>query len=289
MKKFFKIFKAGKYPQGEITAADVEEIATNYNPSFHEAPLILLHDEKSPAYAVVDEVIAANGELYASFKDMIEEAYDVNKKYKKPSIEIAEYDNKKYLRAVALTNFPQVKGMDKITFDEKSSIFFSEDLTLNLNKGDKMPDNKNEITVEQFTEVNNQLAATKAEIAAKEAELKKFSEAGITIEKFNELKAKVDGMAKQQVADLIEYAIKQKGMLPAQTDGLKKFAETNFDEAKKFVDALPDKKEPPKNFSFKVDGKEKPITYEDVLKDPSLAKNFSEEQLMELKKNSNLF
>ncbi len=305
--KFFKVFKAGKYPQGEITADDVAEMAATYNPEFHEAPLTVLHDEKSPAYAVVDEVKAENGVLFASFKDVLDEAYDVNKKFKKPSIEIASYDDKKYLRAVALTNFPQVKCMDKIQFSENTNIFFSEDLTLTLSRGEKMFSEKiiklaeavgvniSDYSVEgdliaRASEIvvglNTELAQNRDKINSLNISLASFADAGVTVEKFNELKGKVEGLNKQQIDSLITFAIKEKNVLPASAESLRKLAETNFDEAKKFVENLPIKVIP--NTRTKPNN-EAQVTYEEVLSNPELSKNYTEEELINLKKQSKIF
>lgn len=322
MKKFFKIFKAGKYPQGNVTKEDIAEIANSYNRDYHEAPLTILHDDKSPAYAVVDELIADNENLLASFTDISEDAYEMNKKYKRPSIEIANYEGKKYCRAITLTNFPQVKGLDKIKFEENSSLFFTEGLTLNLSKGTIMF-NENliklaetlSITVSDYNSEGDLIQAAQEKIDTLKSELdevtkkvtslslnvSKFDEAGITIEIYNELKTKLDSALKdkeeaeklvqqyneKRIDDLITFAVKEKKFLPSQTESLKKFAQLDFDNAKKFIDALPEKPLNNPLPKLKPDGKE--YTYEEVIKDPSLIKNFSEDELAVLKNNSKIF
>ncbi len=322
MKKFFKIFKAGKYPQGNVTKEDIAEIANSYNRDYHEAPLTILHDDKSPAYAVVDELIADNENLLASFTDISEDAYEMNKKYKRPSIEIANYEGKKYCRAITLTNFPQVKGLDKIKFEENSSLFFTEGLTLNLSKGTIMF-NENliklaetlSITVSDYNSEGDLIQAAQEKIDTLKSELdevtkkvtslslnvSKFDEAGITIEIYNELKTKLDSALKdkeeaeklvqqyneKRIDDLITFAVKEKKFLPSQTESLKKFAQLDFDNAKKFIDALPEKPLNNPLPKLKPDGKE--YTYEEVIKDPSLMKNFSEDELAVLKNNSKIF
>jgi hypothetical protein len=322
MKKFFKIFKAGKYPQGNVTKEDIAEIANSYNRDYHEAPLTILHDDKSPAYAVVDELIADNENLLASFTDISEDAYEMNKKYKRPSIEIANYEGKKYCRAITLTNFPQVKGLDKIKFEENSSLFFTEGLTLNLSKGTIMF-NENliklaetlSITVSDYNSEGDLIQAAQEKIDTLKSELgevtkkvtslslnvPKFDEAGITIEIYNELKTKLDSALKdkeeaeklvqqyneKRIDDLITFAVKEKKFLPSQTESLKKFAQLDFDNAKKFIDALPEKPLNNPLPKLKPDGKE--YTYEEVIKDPSLMKNFSEDELAVLKNNSKIF
>lgn len=104
-------------------------------------------------------------------------------------------------------------------------------------------------------------------------------------------------MKKERVENLVTFATKFTEATPAQAEGLKSFAEKDYEGAKKFVDGLKPK---PSNTKingpdhngldpkfFKEDGKE--ITYKDILNDASLAKKFSETELAELKKKSNLF
>lgn len=348
-KKYFKVFRAGKYPQGTITASDIKEIAESYDKDYHEAPLIINHDDDSPAYAIVDDVKAEGEDLLVSFTDILEDAYEMNQKYKRPSVEITEYDldgdnPKKYLRAVALTNFPQVKRLDKIKFDENSAVFFNENLTLNLTKGIKMKTKnfseqviklaeKLSINIDDYSvegdilekavEIINQLMAELAESKEKinslNLNLAKYSdlpdealkaaEAGITVDKFNELseavekanakitelieakekaETKIKEYNEKRIEDLVTLALATKDLLPAQGDQIRRFAELDFDEAKKFVDGLPAK---PGNGQLpRVKHNTEPDkTYEEIIKDPKLAAEYSEEQLEELRKKSKTF
>lgn len=335
-KKFFRVFRAGKYPQGTISVKDINEIASSYDPQYHEAPLTVNHDDWSPALAVVEEVKAEGTDLLVSFKDVADEAYAANKKFKRPSVEIVDYDfgdvTKKYLRAVTLTNFPQVKSMDKIQFGENSTFFFMEDLTLNLIKGKKMF-NEKIIALAQKLGLDTKTFTAEDELILKCTEsvetlqaanqsvsesLTKFTEAGITVEGYQEkltkwdqenakvvaLEGEIKQFKEERLNNLKTVAIATKdilsafGSVEAFTKHVDKFAEhSEFSEVKAFVDNLKAKPgNPPikgpvdfgddKKF-FKADGK--PIVYEDLLRDPSLASKFSEEERAELKKKSETF
>lgn len=318
MKKFFKVFRAGSYPQGDITEADVQEIAATYDPAYHEAPLTVNHDDHSPAYAVVESVKAVGKDLYVAFKDVLAEAREINQKYKKPSVEITTYDGKKYLRAVTLTNFPAVKGLDTIKLQEQhnSVIFFSEDITLNLDKGqtmfnehiialaEKLNININDYSVEgdviaKALEVieglKTQLAETSAKVSSLNVSLAKYEEAGITVEKFSELAKKNESLEaelKKLNADRIDalvqrYIETKEGGNPASGERIRRLAEAEYDETKKFVDGLPAKKLNVHLARPNDNGKE--VTYEEVIKSPELARNFTEDELKELKKKSKTF
>ena len=308
--KWFKVFRAGNYPQGNVSIADVKEMASSYNREYHEAPLTTLHDDSSPAYAVVDQVKEVNGVLFVTFADILPTAYDINKQYKKPSIEITLYDDKKYLRAVTLTNFPQVKGMDRIQFAEQHpNVYFSEDYTINLFKGHamitdlvkKFAENLS-INVSNYqcdgdilaeaerivTEIKSKFGDATGQVQQLTLNLSKYTEAGITIEKFNEMKTLVDTYKTERIESLISFALTTKNILPNQKDHLKTLAETNFDTAKAFVEGLPDKPGAPKIHRF-TGGELSTITYEDILKEPTLAKQFTEQQLLDLRKKSKTF
>ena len=133
--KFFEVFKAGTYPQGNFTQAEVRELAKNYDPEFCEAPITLDHEQKGPAYGWVESLKEENGTLKASFKDLADDLKEfVQKgKYKKISVEIyRELEGKKpYLKAVSFlgASIPQVKGMKAVEFRDAESETYVFDTT----------------------------------------------------------------------------------------------------------------------------------------------------------------
>lgn len=299
-----KIFKAGKYPQGEVTAKDVMEIASSYDPAFHQAPLTLDHAQTGPAHGWVSSVSAdASGNLFADFESVTDDIINLTRsgKYKKPSVEIASYDGKKYLRAVSLVNFPQVKGLPEIKFkDENSSIFFCEDLNISFkqkNSNQQTINTMNETAIKFFESLG---IKTDNEVLA-------FDELS---KKYNELKGKVKAIEAENIAlkesaaeqvkkfaeSKVDSLITAGKVLPANKDYLVKMALADSESFDKFAETLPvlpvmeqsktgqktpsvkDLKDPK---FFKEDGK--PVTYADIVKDPALQKNFSEEELAELR------
>lgn len=129
--KFFEIFKAGNYPQGAFTEADIKSLVTNYDPSFCEAPLTLDHIQSGPAYGWVSGLKDDNGSLKASFRDITEglKDYVQSGQYKKISVEIyKELEGRKpYLKAVSFLGaaIPQVKGMEPVQFKEAPSELYT--------------------------------------------------------------------------------------------------------------------------------------------------------------------
>ena len=125
--KFFEVFKAGKYPQGNFTKKEIAQIAKNYDPTFCEAPITIDHQQSGPAYGWVETVKAEGDKLKVAFKDVPETfEKDVNDgKYKKVSVELYRNLEGKgaYLKAVSFLGaaIPQVKGLEAIKFMESES------------------------------------------------------------------------------------------------------------------------------------------------------------------------
>lgn len=129
MKRFFEIFRAGNYPQGNITDEQVQQIAENYDPSFLEAPITFDHGWGGPAYGWIQELKAEGGRLLATFKDVTDslKMFTATKQYKRHSVEIYnDLDGKgPYLKALSMlgASTPAVKGMEPIEFAAFSEKF----------------------------------------------------------------------------------------------------------------------------------------------------------------------
>lgn len=263
--KFFEVFKAGAYPQGKFTKAQIEELAKNYDPKFCEAPITLDHEQKGPAYGWVSELKAENGKLKASFKDLSDELKEFvqSGKYKKISVEI--YRNlegkQPYLKAVSFlgASIPQVKGMDTVEFkDGESDIYVfeaeiqDEDVDIEQYKA-RIDELEKEVAA--FKE-NNKKAETiktlKSRIETLEADIVKFKEQAdgkTEIEK--ELSEIKTTLKKQEFDGFINKQIETGKLIPAnkdvvlsvlsELDNLKKFgSEANvIDDFKSFIETLP--------------------------------------------------
>ena len=143
--KSIQIFKAGRRiaengTAYDITAADVLECAECYDPTKHEAPLVIGHPKTDdPAWGWAEKLKADTaGELYANFKEVDDGVKGlVNaKRYKKvsasfypPAHPANPVPGKWYLRHVGLLGAvpPSVKGMGAVSFaDSDGCVEFSE-------------------------------------------------------------------------------------------------------------------------------------------------------------------
>lgn len=125
--KWFEIFRAGTYPQGEFSESDLAAIAAHYDPRVHEAPIVLGHPKTdSPAYGWVKAVQAEGGALKAQFGDFHEELPDLVRSgaYRKRSAAFWKGPDGWHLRHVGFLGAvpPQIKGLKNIQFAERDYI-----------------------------------------------------------------------------------------------------------------------------------------------------------------------
>lgn len=312
MSKLFKVFIAGKYPQGEITEKDIKEIAANYSPSYHEAPLTLDHKREGSALGWIESVIAKGKELWVSFSKISDEARQLTSegKYKRPSVEIADYEGVgKYLRAVSLVNFPQVKGLPEMQFqttDKEAVIYFSEDCFLNFSKektGNKNSKQKNKNVSETVTKFAEALgseagAEINIEVLAELAEAKINSlqnevvTLGDAVKRYEE---EIEKLSEKRAENLINDAVSSGKILPAQKEFLLTFAENDFEACKSYIEMLPSNPlfeknkvssgslnlKDPKYFNERGTR----ITYAQILRNPKLIEKnkFSEAELEQMR------
>ena len=265
--KYFEVFKAGNYPQGKFTQAEVQELAKNYDPSFCEAPITLDHEQKGPAYGWVDKLKEENGKLKATFKDLSDDLKEfVNKgKYKKISVEIyRELEGKKpYLKAVSFlgASIPQVKGMQAVEFKEgESDVYIFEAEVEENNDAEEIENLKSTIAdlkgqVAKFKEdakKNTEIKTLKEQVKDLTIELAKFKdEAAGKDELAKELKEIKENLRTKDFNEFIEQHISQGILTPANKDAvfsilcdldnIKKFDATSdsIDTFKSFISALP--------------------------------------------------
>ncbi len=315
MSKLFKVFIAGKYPQGEITESDIKEIAANYSPSYHEAPLTLDHKREGSALGWIDSVIAKGKELWVSFSKVSDEAKQLTTegKYKRPSIEIANYEGiGKYLRAVSLVNFPQVKGLPEMQFqttDKEAVIYFSEDCFIDFAGGSRNKNSK--LKNKNVSEIQNEFIAKFAESLGIEAgtdiDIEKL--AGFAEAKINSLQSEVftlsdavkryeeeiEKFSEKRAENLINDAVASGKILPSQKDFLMTFAGSDFEACKSYIDMLPanplfEKNKINNGFLNLKDPKYfnergTRITYAQILRNPKLIEKnkFSEAELEQMR------
>jgi hypothetical protein len=246
--KFFEVFKAGKYPQGNFTKAEIQELAKNYDPSFCEAPITLDHEQKGPAYGWVDNLKEENGILKASFKNLSKDLKEFvqDGKYKKISIEIyRELEGKKpYLKAVSFlgASIPQVKGMQAVEFKEGESDVYTFEVQAEEDDDENIDDLKAQITdltkqVVDFQEKakkNTEIKDLKSQVKDLNLQLAKFKdEAAGKDELAKELKDIKDNLRNKDFNEFIDKQIEAGILTPSNKDTVLNILE-DLDDVKKF-------------------------------------------------------
>jgi hypothetical protein len=134
---WIEVFRAGDYGEkGAYNARDLAEIAANYDPALHEAPVVIGHPRSdSPAYGWVEGLRAEGNVLKAKLKQLAQGFQDLVKsgQFKKRSI--ALYRNLQgrglYLRHLGFlgAQAPEVKGLAPAFAEDP----FSEHVEIDLN------------------------------------------------------------------------------------------------------------------------------------------------------------
>ncbi len=335
-KKYYHVFTAGNYSQANVTEVMLQEIARNYDPkNFHEAPVWLGHPDdinhtgntEPEALAWIDSVIVIGDKLYVSFAYVSERMKDLIDKqaFKRVSVEIVRYKTDDgvellYLYAVGLTNRPAVKGLEPITFSGGTDHKFRNDPVEKFLYHEKFINhNSNQmnqylIKVAELFGLN--LANFTTESSLQEAISLKFNEmktkgdptvpptvppspAPAVNAEVSDLNKKLEALEGERVAELVDQAIKEYKIIPAQKDEYVAFGKANYNLLKTTIanmtvhKDLADKVIKPVEGGKLVDmedakfkGKDgKKMTYKDFLNmDPKDQKNFTDEEVKELKK-----
>lgn len=137
-----EVFRAGTYGEETYTAQDLEQVARDYDPKLHEAPVTVDHVQTGPAYGWVTAVRAQGRKLMADmtlqpwFAGMVE-----RREFVKRSVELytdaqgaigRPLSGRFYLKAVSFLGAaaPRVKGMKDIFHQDQKEVLivaFSDD------------------------------------------------------------------------------------------------------------------------------------------------------------------
>lgn len=122
--QWIEIFRTGDYgDKGVFTERDLDQIAKSYDPSFHEAPVVIGHPEQdAPAYGWIEQLKREGNTLLAkpkqvepNFERMVEQG-----QFKKRSASFYRTDKGLSLRHVGFLGAmpPVVKGLADARFSE---------------------------------------------------------------------------------------------------------------------------------------------------------------------------
>ena len=166
--KPFEIFRTGTHTSlngqtKEFSEADLDTIAGSYNPSEHEAPIVIGHPEtNAPAYGWIDKLKRIGDRLIAFPKQVSNEFAELVKSgaFKKRSISITpdlKLNHVGFLGAAA----PAVKGLKDVQFAENPdeldfASFEFDPVTLSLSSRAESRDEGESLELEPELEQNNE-------------------------------------------------------------------------------------------------------------------------------------
>lgn len=126
--QWLEVFRAGDYKdKGAYSIADLDEMVANYDPKFHEAPVVVGHpQDNKPAYGWVESLKRIGNTLFAKLKDVDEKFEELVQtgKFKKRSISFYR-EPKLMLRHIGFLGAmpPEVKGLvDPVFHDDKAFV-----------------------------------------------------------------------------------------------------------------------------------------------------------------------
>jgi hypothetical protein len=309
-----KVFKPGKYGDFEVTPDMVQELADNYDPTYKKSPINIDH-WGGESYGWIESVQFTGGFLEADITFTDEgKSLLATGKYKYPSIEVVDYDGKPYLRAIALTNYNRVKSLPELKYSENEegeNIRRFADPTCGLTFGktdiEKPKSNiKMKTLIKQlaglfsvnYSENSSDESVLESVIASAGdtlSKVKAFSDAEVTVEKFNEMKTKIESFSDQRAEDLVSSAVASNKIVAAQKEKYLKLAKADYDSVSEIFSEIKPGTAFVKNFikdksATGEDGADDnakefaEVKYEDVLRNPEkFVGKLSEEQFEGIK------
>lgn len=201
-----EIFRAGAYPQGTFSVADLDQIVARYDPTLHEAPVRLDHNT-GPAYGWVESLRREGEVLKAKLKDLAGPFVEAVRagRFKKRSAEIwTNFKDGPYLKAVAFLGaaIPAVTGLGDVAFADGG-----ESITVTFEEEDSM--SKDAVAgqdapppVKTFSQLEHEAIVEAERKRAADEALAKFTEAQSDAEKERKRAEAAESRIQKMEADM---------------------------------------------------------------------------------------
>ena len=245
----FEIFKAGTHTSDkgiskEYTLDDLNFIASNYNPSEDEAPIVIGHPEDNdPAFGWVSSLSvsddgkliadAPDDKLHPDFLNALKEG-----RYKKRSISLTPEGKLRHIGFLGAAK-PAVKGLADIQFSSPSSVVYEFDTDIKEEPEIKGEQPKPEISDDKLSTITQEINHLKDSIAAMQ---KNFSESELnstkaSIEKINsQLHSLQSKISNTDFEKMLDEKVGQGTLTPAIKE--KVLAVANFAQSQNFSEGF---------------------------------------------------
>ncbi|MFH2064978.1 MAG: hypothetical protein ABIK15_07265 [Pseudomonadota bacterium] len=252
--EWIEICKAGTWTAKNgkpvtLTTADLDAIASSYNPTDREAPLVFGHpSDEDPAFGWVEKLKRTGDILLAAFKQVPDVVKSLVKDGHYKKVSIALMPDKKTLKHVGLLGAvqPAVPGLASVKFGDGA-----DELVVEFSNPDAVdPAKKEGEDMDKVKELEQQLADEKAKREAAENQAKAAEtelSAAKSKQQASELETRIDKLvAENKILPADKAAVKTVALALGKDEGeielsagsgKKKTVEHLFD----FLSALPDR------------------------------------------------
>jgi hypothetical protein len=238
--KPFEIFRTGTHTSlngqtKDFSESDLDTIAASYNPSEHEAPIVIGHPEtNAPAFGWIEKIKRVGDRLIAFPKQVNNEFSELVKSgaFKKRSISITpdlKLNHVGFLGAAA----PAVKGLKDVEFSENQdeqefASFELDSVTLSEVEGELEPTidqlNRSEAEIptrrdndnltEKLTQFSNELSSLKTSLL-------QFSEKGLNKDDLDKIHQRIDELRFSMQTNEFELMLNEKLAYGSLTPAMK--------------------------------------------------------------------
>lgn len=241
----FEIFKVGTHTSDkgiskEYTLDDLNFIASNYNPSEDEAPIVIGHPEDNdPAFGWVNSLsVSDDGKLIADAPDDKLHPDFLNAlkvgRYKKRSISLTPEGKLRHVGFLGAAK-PSVKGLADIQFSSPSSVIYEFEVQEEKTPEVQEEEPKPEISEEKFNSITQEINQLKETVSSLQ---NNFSESELnstkaSIEKINsQLNSLQSKISNSDFEKMLDEKVDEGTLTPAIKD--KVLAVSNFAQSQNF-------------------------------------------------------
>lgn len=230
--KWFSIFKTGKHTDSagnekEWTEADIDKIVESYDPTKHEAPIVIGHPKtNAPAFGWIEKLKRVGDTLYALPKQLTNEFVEMVNKglFKKRSISLYPDGTLRHVGFLGAQP-PAVKGLPDVEFKEDENLS-----TIETDGGGDFEDQPAE---KNYKELEDKVKQYELQLKKMDEKEKEFEElqtkyAQVLVEK-STLEKQIQKQKREsnlrEFAEIVDKAIAEGKLLPKMRDTMMKLFE----------------------------------------------------------------
>ncbi len=227
MNKWFAIFKTGKHTDSsgnerEWTENDLDNIIDKYDPSKHEAPIVIGHPKtNAPAYGWVEKLKRIGDTLYAVPKQLANEFVEMVNKglFKKRSISLYPDGTLRHIGFLGAQP-PAVKGLPDVEFKEDENLD-----TIEIEGASDFEDQAAEKNLRELEDKVKQYELQLKKMDEKEKEFEELQTkyAQVLVEK-STLEKEIEKQKREsqlkEFAEIVDRAIAEGKLLPKMKDSI---------------------------------------------------------------------